>query len=268
MLGEQVVVQERQLDGVGDLLDLGVETTDVGVGDVGHLLEQQVLDLGPRQLLEQHVGARVESHGVAAAQVHAAQRVGQLADALLVGAADHHGAHAVVDQLLDGHDLAGDLRSAGLHDVEALVEHDLGATRQLLVIDVGVQPDAHLATAGEHVDGAVVVLADDHAVGGRWLGELVDLVAERGDVLACLTQGVAQLLVLRDRLGELALGLERRSSSARWRFGASARRCRNWSISCSSTTTCACNTASVPSESCAMVGTYTRCDATVAHCTV
>ena len=48
-----VLVQERQLDRVGDLLDLVVEAADVGVGDVGHLLEHQLLDLGPGQLLEQ-----------------------------------------------------------------------------------------------------------------------------------------------------------------------------------------------------------------------
>src|SRR4029450_11886445 len=40
------------------------------------------------------------------------------------------------------------------------------------------------------------------------LSELVDLVAQRGDVLASLPERVAQLLVLRDRLGQLALGLE------------------------------------------------------------
>ena len=84
------------------------------VGDVGHLFEQQVLDLGAGQLLEQHVGARVEAHRVAAAQVHAAQRVGQLADPLLVGPADDERAHAVVEHLLDRHDLAGDLRTTGL----------------------------------------------------------------------------------------------------------------------------------------------------------
>jgi hypothetical protein len=65
VLGEEVLVQERQLDGVGDLLDLVVEAADVGVGDVGHLLEQQVLDLGPGQLLEQQVRTRIEAHLVA-----------------------------------------------------------------------------------------------------------------------------------------------------------------------------------------------------------
>ena len=113
MLGEQLLVQERQLDGVGDLLDLVVEPADVGVGDVGHLLEQQVLDLGPGQLLEQQVGARVEAHRVAGAQVDAAQGVGQLAHPLLVGAADDERPHAVVHHLLDRDDLAGESPGGG-----------------------------------------------------------------------------------------------------------------------------------------------------------
>jgi hypothetical protein len=62
VLGEELLVQERQLDGVGDLLDLVVEAADVGVGDVGHLLEHELLDLGPGQLLEQQARAGVEQH--------------------------------------------------------------------------------------------------------------------------------------------------------------------------------------------------------------
>ena len=72
----------------------------------------------------------------------------------------------------------------------------------------GCSRHLHLAAAGEDVDGAVVVLADDDAVGRRRLGQLVDLVAQRGDVLARLPQRVAELLVLGDGLGQLALGLE------------------------------------------------------------
>ena len=208
VLGEQVLVQERQLDGVGDLLDLVVEPADVAVGDVGHLLEQQVLDLRPGQLLEQQVRARVEAHRVAGAQVDAAHGVGQLADPLLVGAPDDERAHAVLHDLLDRHDLAGRLGPAGEDDVEALVEHDLAPPVEPVEVDLGVRRHLHLAAARQDVDGAVVVLADDDAVRRRRLGELVDLVAQRGDVLARLTQGVAELLVLGDGLGQLALGLE------------------------------------------------------------
>ena len=100
------------------------------------------------------------------------------------------------------------LRPAGQDDVEALVEHDLLAALELLDVDVGVEGDPHLAAARQHVDRAVVVLADDDAVGRRRLGELVDLVAQGGDVLAGLPQRVGELLVLGDGLGELALGLE------------------------------------------------------------
>jgi hypothetical protein len=98
--------------------------------------------------------------------------------------------------------------SASGERVEALDEHDLCAARQRLVIHIGVQAHPHLATTGEHVDRAVVVLADDDAVRGRWLAELVDLVAQRGDVLAGLAQRVRELLVLRDGVRELALGLQ------------------------------------------------------------
>ena len=72
MLGEQLGVEERQLDGIGDRLDLGVEPADVGIGDVRDLFEEQILDLRAGQLLEQHPGARVEPDGVAGAEVDAA----------------------------------------------------------------------------------------------------------------------------------------------------------------------------------------------------
>ena len=50
--------------------------------------------------------------------------------------------------------------------------------------------------------------AEERAVGRRRLGELLDLLAQGGDVLARLAEGVGELLVLRDGLGQLALGLE------------------------------------------------------------
>ena len=210
VLDEQLPVQERQLDGVGDGLDLVVEAADVRVGDVGHLLEDQLLDLGPGQLLQQQTGPRVHQHRVAGPELHARQAVGQLDHPLLVGPADDDGP-GVVEQLLEGHHLAGLLGGAGQDHVERLVEHHLGAPAQLrssLECQLGVQGDPHLAAAGEHVDGAVVVAGQEGAVGGRRLGELVDLLPQGGDVLAGLAEGEGQALVLGNGLLELALGLE------------------------------------------------------------
>ncbi len=113
-----------------------------------------------------------------------------------------------LEQLLEGDHLAGQLGGAGQHHVERLVEHHLGTPGQVVAGEVGVDRDPHLATTGEDVDRAVVVGAQQGAVGRRWLGQLLDLVAQRGDVLAGLAQGVGQLLVLRDGLGQLALALE------------------------------------------------------------
>ena len=66
----------------------------------------------------------------------------------------------------------------------------------------------HLAPGGEHVDGAIVVRAEERPVGRRGHRELLDFLAQRDDVLACFAQGGREPLVLGDRLGELTLGLE------------------------------------------------------------
>ena len=66
VLGEELAVQVGQLDGVGDGLDLRVEAADVGVGDVGHLFEDEVLALELGQLLDEQLGAHVHEERVAA----------------------------------------------------------------------------------------------------------------------------------------------------------------------------------------------------------
>src|SRR3546814_21196599 len=58
------------------------------------------------------------------------------------------------------------------------------------------------------VDGAVLVVAEEGAVRRRRLGELVDLLAQRRYVVARLAEGVGELLVLGNGLGQMALGLE------------------------------------------------------------
>ncbi len=98
--------------------------------------------------------------------------------------------------VLQDDDLAGDLAASGQDHVERLVEDHLLAPLDDLVGQLGVEGDAHLAPAGEHVDGAVVVGRQEGAVGRGRLGQLVDLLAEGGDVLAGLSEGVGQLLVL------------------------------------------------------------------------
>ena len=178
------------------------------VGDVGHLFEDQLLDLGPGQLLEQQARAGVHQHRVARPQCRPDEPLGQLGHPLLVGPADDDGPAPVLEDLLERDDLAGGLGRAGQHDVERLVEHDLAAPHELVGVELGVDRDAHLAAARVDVDRAVVVAGQQRAVGRRRLGELVDLFAQGGDVLARLAQGVGELLVLGHRLGELALGLE------------------------------------------------------------
>ena len=208
VLEEHLRVEVGQLDGILDRLDLVIEATDVVIGDVGNLFEHELLDLRPRQALDQHPGATVHQHVVAGAQLLADQVVGELAHALLVGPADDQRAVLVLEQLLDDHDLAGDVGGAGEHDVERLVERDFLAALDGFDLDLGVHRDAHLAAGGEDVDSAVVVGAEERAVGRRGHGELLDLFPQRPDVLTGFAQGGGKTLVLGDGLGELALRLE------------------------------------------------------------
>ena len=131
VLAEQGPVQVRQLDGVGDGLDLGVEAADVRVGDVGHLLEHELLDLGARQLLHQQLRAGLHEHGVAGTQVDAQKAVGELDHPLLVGPGVDDGPAAVLEELLQRDDLAGVLPLTGQDDVERLVQDDFLAPAQL-----------------------------------------------------------------------------------------------------------------------------------------
>ena len=208
VLHEEVAVHVGQLDGVGDGLDLGVQAAHVRVGDVGHLFEDELLALELGQLLNQQLGAHVHQQRVAGPQLHAQHVLGELGHPLLVGPGEDHAAPLVLELLLQGHDLAGELPVADEHHVEALVQDDLVALADRSGVDVGVQADPHLAAAREHVDRAVLVDPEEGAVGRRRLRELLDLLAQGGQLLLGLLEGEGQLLVLRGGLRQLALGLE------------------------------------------------------------
>ena len=66
----------------------------------------------------------------------------------------------------------------------------------------------HLAPSGEHVDRTVRIGPEECAVGGGWLGKLLDLLSKVGHVLLGRLQGEGELLVLGDGLRQLSLGLE------------------------------------------------------------
>ncbi len=195
-------MQVRQLDGVADRLDLAGEPADVGVVDVGHLLEHEVGDLGLGDALEDEAGARLEQQGVAGPDGLALEGCRDPADPLLVGLGDDEHP-AVVEDLLAEHDLAGGLVAVRGNDVHRLVEHDLAARHELALLEGRADRDVHLAAAGEDVGGAVVEGLDDDAVGRRGLGQPVDLGLEGDDLLAGVAQGAHEALVLGGHRGEL-----------------------------------------------------------------
>jgi hypothetical protein len=77
VLLEQVLVQERQLDGVADLLDLAGQAPDVAVVDVRDLLEDELLDLGLRDALVGVAAAGLEQQRVAGLAGGVLERVGR-----------------------------------------------------------------------------------------------------------------------------------------------------------------------------------------------
>ena len=102
-------MEVRQFDRVGDGLDLRVETADVGVGDVGHLFEDEVLALELGELLDEEPGAKIHEQRVAGAQLGIEHLFGELGHALFIGPGEHDAAVLVLELLLEGDHLAGEL---------------------------------------------------------------------------------------------------------------------------------------------------------------
>ena len=148
----------------------------------------QLLDLGLRNALVDVTGARLEQKRVARPDHLVEQRRGEPHDPLLVGVRDDQGALAVGEQLLHHHDLADRLVTLGDDDVQRLVEHDFLARLELFQVDVRADVHAHLATAGEHVGGVVLLRGEEDAETGRRLRQPVDLLLQRDDLISCLAQ--------------------------------------------------------------------------------
>src|SRR5690554_4136499 len=192
---EQFLVDEWQLDGIADRLDLVRQTTDLLVGDVGHLLEDEFLDLGAGELLEHQARPGVDADEVARPEVLVLHRVGELHDLFFVGVGDHH--HPAVLQLLaDAHHLAGPLEATDVDHVVALVEEHFLADRELLDLDRRLGRHAQLAVAGHHVEGAVLVDLEDGAEVVRRCGQLLDLGPQHAELLTGFLENRGQLVVL------------------------------------------------------------------------
>jgi hypothetical protein len=72
-------------------------------------------------------------------------------------------------------------------------------------VEARADVDAQLAAAREHVGGAVVVRLEEDAEAGRRLGQPVDLLLERDDLVAGVLERRHQTLVLRGHGREVGL---------------------------------------------------------------
>ena len=90
--------------------------------------------------------------------------------------------------------------------ISSVAKGDLSQTMSLEV-DGRTDVDPHLAAAGEHVRGPVLAGAEEHAERGRRLGQPVDLLLERDDLVARLPERACQSLVLAGHGRDARLGL-------------------------------------------------------------
>ena len=157
VLVEQLGVQERQLHGVADRLDLALEAADVLVADVGDLLEDELLDLFLR------AGARWprRSGGRTArcrrrASARASRSTGEVATCsssprptTITRSSPSRSLTLTTSPARSGSRTSTTFSDSFKTTCDARSESAVGRSR--------VRHHAHLAAGGEHVDRAVVV---------------------------------------------------------------------------------------------------------------
>src|SRR6266536_6315494 len=197
----------RQLDRIADLLDLRGKPTDVGVADVRHFLKDELFDLCLGNALVYVAGASLEQQGVACPQWSVAERLGQPHHTFLVGVRDDECPVTVLEDFLEHDDLAHGLVGLGEHDIKRLVEHNLLAGLEVAHLHRWAHIHPHLAAASEHIHGAVIPRLEEGAETRRRLRQPVHLFLQRDDLIARLSQGCGQSLVLAGYRREVDLGV-------------------------------------------------------------
>ena len=171
------------------------------VGDVGDLLEHDLLDRRLGQLLERVVRARVVAGCSPALSFSRRSGCDEGDHALFVGVAEHDHA-SVVEQVEDRRDLAARDEGRRLDDVERLVQHDQLTFHELEWVDVRVQVHAHRPAVDEDLAGSVFVGALEDAVRVRRRAQLVDFLLEELDLLLRFLQRADEPLVLALGVGD------------------------------------------------------------------
>jgi len=152
VLAEVVRVEVRELERVPDHLDLGVQAPDVGVADIRHRLEEQVVDLAPGQPLQHVARAAVVEEGVAGFQREGGERPRQLGHPLFIGPEVDERA-APLERPLEVDDFALHLEGLRLDDVERLVQDELLARLERGGVEARVAVDLELAPPGRRGRG-------------------------------------------------------------------------------------------------------------------
>src|SRR5665811_1194937 len=112
---------------------------------------------------------------------------------------------AVSENLLQQDDVADSLIGESGHDVHRFIEDDFLAFAQAILLDSRAHIDAKLASSGEDVDRAIVVLLQERAEASGRLCEPIDLFLERDNLIPCFAQGVTEALILAVRRGKTRL---------------------------------------------------------------